>query len=186
MATANPYDPKNRTISRTIYYSNQTGATVGSNISASPFPTAYGNYATTAVEVCTIDCSHGDINSLYLAGPGPIVLNDVTNNATLTINVGQVTAYAGAATVAAGLVSEINSASTGTWAGTLTITHHSGPYKVKLTINGTDKADPVSGGTLSTDHHTFAVTAQGFDDRSFADGLVEGGSSYTVNVKQGV
>ena len=118
----------------------------------------------------------------------------MTNNATLTITVGTGTAYAGASTIAAGLVSEINSASTGTWAnatasnnaGTLTITHHSGPYKVKLTVDGTDKTDPVSGGTLAGDHRTYAVTASGAIDRSFADGLIQGGSSYTVNVKQGV
>lgn len=192
MATANPYDPKNRTISRTIYYSNQTGATVGSNISASPFPTAYGNYGPSVAETCTVDCS--DSSFTYNVSPAvTATLNDVTNNEVAEVQIG--TGHNNtAAETASALANVINNSSVGTWAsadavangGTLTITHHTGAYKVKVLINGSATAAPLSGGTLANDHHTYAVTASGAVDRSFADGLVEGGSSYTVNVKQGV
>lgn len=43
MSTATPYDPKNRTLSKTIYYSHQDGKNAGEIVTSSPFPTAYGN-----------------------------------------------------------------------------------------------------------------------------------------------
>lgn len=41
MSTATPYDPKNRTLSKTIYYSHQDGLNAGDTVTSSPFPTAY-------------------------------------------------------------------------------------------------------------------------------------------------
>ena len=193
MATANPYDPKNRSISKTIYYSHQTGANEGDSISASPFPTPYGTDAPSVVETCTIDCSHADFDYNQDVN---VTLNDVTNNGEVQIAIGQTGNRSSDATEAAtALAAEINNhGGAGTWntasasanAGTLTITNHSAAFKVRLKINNIVKTAPVSGGTLddTSDHRVYAVTATAPNDKLFAEQLAVGGSSYTVQVLQ--
>lgn len=197
MATANPYDPKNRSISKTIYYSHQTGANEGDSISASPFPTPYGTDAPSVVETCTINCSHADFT--YGAANVNATLNDVTNDAEVQIPIG--TAGGGvhgdATAAATALATEINNGASGTWitasasanAGTLTITNHSAAFKVRLKINNVVKTAPVTGGTpdsnSSPDHRVYAVTSTAPSDKLFAEQLAVGGSSYTVQVLQG-
>ena len=193
MATANPYDPKNRSISKTIYYSHQTGANEGDSISASPFPTPYGTDAPSVVETCTIDCSHNDFDYNQEVN---VNLNDVTNDGQVQIAIGQTGNRSSDATEAAtALAAAINNGLYGTWitasasanAGTLTITNHSAAFKVRLRIDGAVKTAPVSGGTPddTSDHRVYAVTASAPNDKLFAEQLAVGGSSYTVQVLQG-
>lgn len=195
MATANPYDPKNRSISKTIYYSHQTGANVGNTISASPFPTAYSNTLSVAgsVETCTIDFSNAAISG---SATQTATLDDVDNAGSTTIPYNNGAGHGSTtAAMASHFATAITASGNGTWAtatatanaSVLTITN-TVAFKVRLMNQNADtQTAPLSGGTVSGGHMVFAVTpsSSSQSSRDFADGLVEGGSSYTVQVLQG-
>jgi hypothetical protein len=195
MATANPYDPKNRSISKTIYYSHQDNAAVDSSIASSPFPTAYSNTSTVAgsAETCTIDFSNAAISG---SATQLATLDEVDNAASTTLVYNNGAGHGSTtAAMASHFASLITASGNGTWAtatatanaSVLTITN-TVTFKARLTNhNGDTQTAPLSGGTVSGNHMVFTVVPSSStqSSRDFADGLVEGGSSYTVQVLQG-
>lgn len=212
MATANPYDPKNRSISKTIYYSHQDNAAVDSSIASSPFPTPYENTVsvttTTTVQraAATLNLGHtnfagvnwsSDDIVLGESGPTSSYLADIKyQGGTHGSSVEDAVTF---------IVDSINNNTpsgylwddaTATASGTVITILSTSAMSLDLRINyGGNITAPFSGGTVNSESNPGVDFAVGNYDiqsstvsqssRDFADGLVEGGSSYTVQVLQG-
>ena len=190
MPTATPYDPKNRTLSKTIYYSHQDGKNAGEIVTSSPFPTAYENRVTlpTVVQECVIDFN----NSVqayryddYTNAPASYLQSSTQGNLNNYVD---------------HVVTLINNSTVGTW-NTATASNENGNLKITNTVAFNVRirdaawvyqTSLMSGGTVeqvsgADEYMSFAVSpgGTGQSSRDFADGLIEGGSSYTAEVLQG-
>lgn len=220
MAKADMYDPKSRTLSKTIYHNHYTDNTAaGQNINVHPFPVAYGNAegsntGPASIQTCVIDFNHAElaaalVDQTYgitlsnwsgdplgnIAYIGPIPIN--THAAATYFEAGLGVAFTNGhwahATGTAGAAGSTDE-------GKLTITWDATQVTTDVQIdllnhNSNTITNPISGGTAKVldgqDYVEFAYTPAGSgtstptDYRDYAEGLVKGGSNYTVQVVQG-